>query len=204
MKKQKSFPLWERVASASDLRSDLRLRDEAGKKLRSLPADLPSSLAETVYDVFLREASHYVWGALARVRRTHADAVIAILSRSDDLPARFLCSAYEAGGVDDLRLASKYLAHADKSTNVPGMLKRIGKFFDPIGPDQGVGFYSAAQVVISEKEKPGQYVLYYWAILWLFIYTTDDEEKLAIVRERVVQWDLGDLWTKTAASVTAF
>lgn len=207
MAKQGGFDLWERVVNTKKFESDSEREDlyEAEKKLKSLPAKLPADLARRVYATFLRQAPYKLWGSLVKVRDAHVDVAIEVLSESEDIQACFLCAAFEAGGADDLRLASKYLGFVDKSTNVPGMLKRLHKFFDPLAPGQGDGFYAASQIVLAREEKPSlTEILHFWAILWLFLYTTEDKAKIEKVREWAGSWDDANLYEKTFTSVHSF
>ncbi len=118
---------WEELLAAersSD--AERHLARTADKTVGKLPRELPAALVERIYGYYVAERPYALWHALARIDDAHVTPLLSALERSDDTyEGHLVVAAHRAGGADGIRAVGAFADFIRKSTNLPGLYKRL-------------------------------------------------------------------------------
>jgi hypothetical protein len=157
---------------------------EAKKQLAKLPASLAPDTVKRICELVLNDCKYHLWGALSEVAPGHAETIVGCLRGRQEVQARLMVAGYEGQGVDGLRSTSSFIRAVEKSSNWPGLLKRLPE----ISTDRAL-MEAARGVVASQSTDPslGSGNLIFWALT--YVVARDRPATLDEVAQRYQEWD---------------
>lgn len=167
---------------------------EAKKQLAKLSPSLNADMVKRICELVLKDCPYHLWGALSDVAGNHAEVLVGCLRPRDEVQARALVAAYEAQGLAGLHEASAFLKAIEKSTNWPGLIKRL-----PEIPAGRALVTAAAKVVSSQSTEPGDR-LAFWALT--FVAARSRPAILDELAPRYEKWDHASVLERMRAALS--
>lgn len=178
---------WEELL-ASDPRSDAHrhLGSTADKTIAKLAPGLPAALVERIYVYYLSERPYALWPALARVDDAYVAPLVRALERAEpSYEAQLALASHRAGGADGLRAVGAFADFIRKSTNLPGLYKRLPQL---VASDALLDGIEEAVVRFDTDDEYGVPILPFYASLFLLERARPRAKAWAALDEKCARW----------------
>lgn len=182
---------WEELL-ASEAGSDARrhLDATADKTLDRLAPDLPAGLVGRVFAHYVAERAYVLWKGLGRIHEGHVEPLLRALGEAEpSFEGLVVAAAHRAGGVEGVRAAGAFFAFIGKSTNLPGLYKRLPELSATKALVDGM---EGALSGFDTEETYGVPILPFYAAVFVVARARPRSTVWAGVEEKCERWGDGD------------
>jgi hypothetical protein len=175
----KAAEFWQAFLESPPCTGSLEEAD-ARKMLRKLPDDLDP-------DLYARLVRHYLkialglWSVVGHTPGPLVPVLVQALREDASFEARALLTAHRIGGADALHELGGLIAWFEKSTNLPGLLKRMAGH-----PPISAKLMEAIVVIVAETEQRTDRLWPFWALAWLAMRA--DDSIVSVLEQRACIW----------------